>query len=332
MKYIGSIFVIFIHTLPTGFGIQLGNITGRFAVPFFLIVSAFFFTRKLNSSKYSNNMINQYIIRIFKLFIFWFVLNLPIVMYDSLIFFKTHKSFVLLKYLLTCIFSAVPGYGVSWYLITSMFSAFLLGRLYMKFPSYTLLIYTLPFFLISVITSTYGHFIHSFALLNTFRSAFSPANSIFSGLFFFAIGMYLFDQREFYFHALSLTKSLIITSISFIGMLVEGNLAINYKLPYVTGTTDQFFTLVPFAFFLVVLCFKIPLHLKHAKLYREASTVTYLSQFIFIFGFKFLFLHFNVAINEYLLAVLTILSTSSTFFILYFLESKKNLHWIKYAF
>ena len=34
-KYIGSVFVVFIHTLPDGIGEQLGNVIGRFAVPFF---------------------------------------------------------------------------------------------------------------------------------------------------------------------------------------------------------------------------------------------------------------------------------------------------------
>jgi len=45
MKYVGSVFVIFIHTLPTGFGMQLGNIIGRFAVPFFDCVRLFLYEK-----------------------------------------------------------------------------------------------------------------------------------------------------------------------------------------------------------------------------------------------------------------------------------------------
>jgi len=274
----------------------------------------------------------MYIIRIFKLYLFWLVLNFPFVVYDGFLFFKAHGNYTLLKYILTCIFSAIPGYGISWYLVTSMFAAFLLGRMYMKFSGFTLSIFTFPFFLVSVFTSTYGSFIHSFVFLNSFISVFFPANSVFSGLFFFALGMYLFERRRIYIQTYSLFRIVGVAVISFIGMVIEGNLAIKNGLTFSVGTTDQFFTLVPFTFFLVVLCFKIPLHLKYAKIFRGASTVTYLSQFIFILGLKFSEIHFNLVINEYLLAMMTICGTFIFFIILYYLQSKKYLSWIRFAF
>lgn len=49
--------------------------------------------------------------------------------------------------------------------------------------------------------------------------------------------------------------------------------------------------------------------------FKCKSGVTYLSQFIFIFGIKFVCLHFGIELNQYVLAFLTIIGT----FILYLL-------------
>lgn len=335
-KYIGSVFVVFIHTLPDGIGEQLGNVIGRFAVPFFLIVSAYFYTNKLskNDEGDRNRLIIQYVARIFRLYLFWMILNSPFILYNSVNYFRS-STFGIWKtsllFVLSCVYNAVPGYGISWYLTTSMFSAAILGRLYFKHSSLSLLFYTLPFFLISVFSSTYGSLIRKMGPIAQLRALFSPANSLFAGLFFFSLGMVLFDHRHFWMVHVSKPVLISITVLALICSIVEANVAIHYNLPYAAGTTDQYFMLFPLSFFLVVLCLKFQVKLLFAKICRKASTVTYLSQFIFIFSIKFFCMKLNLNINQYFLALLTVAGTFILFLILNSFE-KKFPRFLKYAF
>lgn len=318
VKYVGSIFVVFIHTLSSGIGMQLGGILGRFAVPFFLIVSAYFFKRKLSGMQDVDLQIQYYSLRIFKLYLFWLVVNLPCIAYGTLHFFRESQfslgkaSFI---FIIRCLYNAVPGYGISWYLTASIFSAWVLGKLAKRFSSIALVGMTFPFFLVSVFSSMYGVVMRSFSSLDMWCSLFPPANSIFAGLFFFALGMLLFEYRGFWIDGFSIKWILSLAAVSLLGVLLEGNFAIIRHLPYSPGTTDQYFMLVPFVFLLTIICFKVPVKLKHARSLRRASTVTYLSQFIFIWGIKFVCFHFGIELNQYVLAFLTIIGT----FILYLL-------------
>lgn len=337
IKYLGSVFVVFIHTLTSGFGIQLGAVIGRFAVPFFLIISACFFVDHLvkqeSQGVIRKEIIIRYVIRIAKLYFFWLVVNIPFVVFYAVQFFRHSQNNVVLtfvKYIFLCVYNSIPGYGISWYLVTSIFSACVIGFLYNKINNSLMLLLMTPFFLISVFTSTYGHFIRNFDNIEKFRNIYTPATSIFAGLFFFAVGVYVHDELLPILEKIPMRTLTLLLIITLIGVLTEANFAIQRGYTYSINTTDQFFMIVPFAMCIALSCFKFKVNIQHARFWRQASTVTYLSQFIFIFGIKFLSQHFSMEINTYLLAFFTIVGTLILTFFLVIASTKYK--WMKLAF
>lgn len=123
-KIIAALGVVAIHT-----GIKFFDILGRLSVPFFVIVSSFFFFKhyfRLDSVLQKKSYIRKFLIRLGLLFLTWEVFYIPLAV-DS--FIKISNRTLSIKTLLLYIFDflyPVPtnanGWGPSWYLI-AMFMA-----------------------------------------------------------------------------------------------------------------------------------------------------------------------------------------------------------------
>ena len=89
LKFIMAVLVVAIHTQafhgPWSY-IYLKPITAV-AVPFFFILSSFFYFKKIYSKEFNWIILTSFIRRMGFLYIFWFLVNLPFI-------FKTHHYFV----------------------------------------------------------------------------------------------------------------------------------------------------------------------------------------------------------------------------------------------
>ncbi len=81
MKFVFSIIVIGIHTQPFSYNFILDNAYGlvsRVAVPFFFLSSSYFLFLKYDFESIDSRVINDFIKRIFLLYLVWTVIYFPI--------------------------------------------------------------------------------------------------------------------------------------------------------------------------------------------------------------------------------------------------------------
>lgn len=123
-KLVAALGVVTIHT-----GIKFFDILGRLGVPFFVIVSSFFFFKyyfRLNNSIQRKNYIKKFLVRLGLLFLTWEVFYIP---FAIIKFMMINNGTITIKSVLLYIFdffypvpSSANGWGTSWYLI-AMFMA-----------------------------------------------------------------------------------------------------------------------------------------------------------------------------------------------------------------
>ena len=123
-KLIAALGVVAIHT-----EIKFFDILGRMGVPFFVIISSFFFFKhyfRLNKNIQRKNYIKKFLVRLGLLFLTWEVFYIPLALKE---FLKISSKKIEVKSLLLYIFdffypvpSNANGWGPSWYLI-AMFMA-----------------------------------------------------------------------------------------------------------------------------------------------------------------------------------------------------------------
>ena len=123
-KLVAALGVVTIHT-----GIKFFDILGRLGVPFFVIVSSFFFFKhyfRLNNSIQRKNYIKKFLVRLGLLFLTWEVFYIP---FAIIKFMMINNGTITIKSVLLYIFdffypvpSNANGWGPSWYLI-AMFMA-----------------------------------------------------------------------------------------------------------------------------------------------------------------------------------------------------------------
>lgn len=123
-KLVAALEIVAIHT-----GVRFFNILGRLGVPFFVVISSFFFFKhyfRLNNVLKRKNYIKKFLVRLGLLFLTWEVFYIPLALNE---FLKISSRKIEGKSLLLYIFdffypvpSNANGWGPSWYLI-AMFMA-----------------------------------------------------------------------------------------------------------------------------------------------------------------------------------------------------------------
>ena len=83
-KFIASLFIVGLHShVLASYGGTVDyiyQVFSRFAVPFFFISSSFFLYQK-SSVQESNKAVFQYARRILKMYLFWFIVYMPLIFY-----------------------------------------------------------------------------------------------------------------------------------------------------------------------------------------------------------------------------------------------------------
>lgn len=324
-KFISSLFIVGIHILTSPFSpnmsmrehfttFQIFQVLGRYAVPFFFITSSFLFFRKYliqENKEKRNRYKNKAIARILKLYLFWFIVLLPVTFLNKF-YHGQHSS-----YLIDLIFfikGLVLGetFGASWYLSSSIFCiiavTFLLNR---NMSLKRVLAVTFVFQILCSVTSVYGNITLRYLPLERIYTLIEyPSLSIIAGLFYFSLGLIIAKYENQIYTKLSMYYAILLTIIGFVLVFIEINMAMINNWVY---TTDQSFSLAVAASGIVLICIKLDIKCseKISNFLRSASTVTYMSHLglytIYIFLNRYI-LHIGALDNKitmYFLVIVT---------------------------
>ena len=272
LKFIGSIMIFTIHmAVFESFGeVQSAwELLGRWAVPVFFIASAYFlFSANNGSVEYAN--IKKYIYRIGMLYLFWFIFNLPNFICVRFLKRPPHTMYDFLMIAKNSVLSST--FTGSWYLLSSIFCAWLLFVLKKKMNTKQICLIAILFQIICIFTSVYKGI-----LPDQIRHIFSfwqfPLN-IFGGLFYFAIGLFLAENQDLIYKAPKWKYSSIAV-MSFLTYIGDINFAKHFAI---YGGSDEDFSLIPLSVSVFILGMRSSVKIRNAKKLRNISTIIYCAQ------------------------------------------------------
>lgn len=273
-KFIGSIFIFLMHikilgdSQPLSFVLEL---LSRWAVPFFFIISSFFLFRKEGDNcNIDKQSLNKYIKRVLSLYIAWFIINLPSIIYLRLIRPGIAQLSTWIAFVKGSILSS--SFTGSWYLLSSIVSAFLLFLLSKRFKTITCFFIAIIPHTLCLLTSAYGGLL-SDKMAGALTWLCFPLN-IFSSLLYFSLGKIIYEKKEVFLKA-QLSVLGLLTVLFTVLYFIEIKLTINKGI-YLSS--DYALSIIPLAFFLSLFCLKSTLKVQHAKRFRTISTIVYCAQ------------------------------------------------------
>ena len=273
-KFVASILIFSMHCNALGdfhFGGLVSEIIARWGVPFFFISSSFFLFSKSVNGQLEKSTLLRFIKRIALLYFTWLVINLPSVVYNKLSYADLLSINGWLITLKGCLLSSI--FTGSWYLLSTIFSAFLIFMLSKKFKTKTVLFITSITYIICVLTSVY-HGILPSNIAKIFGFLHFPLN-IFNGCFYFAVGKYIAENKERLLNIFSKAKCIILFFVFYAFYFAELFMAWRFN---VFGTTDVSFSIIGVSFFLFLFCIQTPIKIKNGLLLRKLSTIIYCCQ------------------------------------------------------
>ena len=280
LKLVGSILIFSMHIgalrsvgEPLHFyGVQL---LARWGVPFFFLASSFFLFSKGTNGTVSREQLKRYTIRILALYALWFVFNIPQIL-DTW-FLSRDLTSVTTWVMIAKEWMISNSFLGSWYLLSCVFSAWIVSMMGRKLTDRTILAITALMYLLCVLTSLY----HGLLPKQMTRFLyFTPYNSIICGCFFFAIGKYAAKNRE-RLSGIPGGLCLLLGLISFALYYVEVILVDKW---IGAGATDAAFMLIPASFFLFLFAVNSSVRISTAPWMRRISTIIYCCQGMVIFS------------------------------------------------
>lgn len=252
-----AIFVIAIHTAPLAtinkeIDFAFTYILGRIAVPFFFMVTGFFFFQKISNDRQKNvEFLKSFILKITKLYLFSILLYIPVNIYTG---YFTH-GFRCINLVKDILFNGT--FYHLWYFPSVILGISISFILYRTFS--TKVIYTIVsiLFLIGLFGDSYFGISKSFVAINHFyHFIFAVFDYTRNGLFFAPIfimmGALIAKDKE---QLISFKKSMSGFLLSAFFMIGEGMLLHTLNLQ---RHNSMYFFLIPSMFFL----FQLLLHLK----------------------------------------------------------------------
>ena len=273
-KFIGSVLVFTMHFNPLSdykYVSIIPQILARWGVPFFFVCSAFFLFNKSADGNIDRDTINIYIYRIGSLYAVWLVYNIPNVIYSRLYSKDLSAVSTWLVFIKNSVLSST--FTGSWYLASSIFSAWFVYLLSKKFKTKTILGITAVFYLLCVFTSAYfGVLPQGIKKVLTFLCF--PLN-IFNGCFYFAIGKYIAEDKQVVFKKIDKRRAMTGFIIFYSIFVVETALSTYFK---VLGSTDIAFSTVLMSVSLFLFCLQANVKINHGLLLRKLSIIIYCCQ------------------------------------------------------
>lgn len=322
LKFIGSIMIFTIHmAVFESFGeVQSAwELLCRWAVPVFFIASAYFlFSANNGSVEYAN--IKKYIYRIGMLYLFWFIFNLPNFICVRFLKRPPHTMYDCLMIAKNSVLSST--FTGSWYLLSSIFCAWLLFVLKKKLNTKQICFIAFLFQIICIFTSVYKGILPA-QIRHMFSFWQFPLN-IFGGFFYFAIGLLLSENPDLIYEG-ERGKYVWIAVFSLLAYIGEVGFAKHFAI---YGGSDEAFFLIPLSVSVFILGMRSNVKIQNAKKLRKISTIIYCAQANVllakvavsrIFGIEFSLLLFGIG-SVIMIGIIEVV----------FWLQKKKIGWAKY--
>ena len=273
-KFIGSIMIFCMH------GKMLGDYPGaafalemldHWAVPLFFISSSYFLFRKSVNGNIEKKSLQKYIGRIGSLYLVWLLYNLPSVFYLRLYGRDLSSLNTWLVFIKNSLLSST--FTGSWYLLSCIFSAWLVYILSEKFRTKAVILMTAFLYILCVFTSAYGRILPSGVAEVTRFLAF-PLN-IFNGCLYFALGKFVSENEASLLGTFTKYKALTLTVVFSVLFSLE---MIVTKKTGIYWQSAVAFSTVFIAFFLLLFCLQASVHIKCGRTLRKLSIIIYCCQ------------------------------------------------------
>ena len=273
-KFAGSILIFAMHcnVLRAYASVRIvPQLLARWCVPFFFLCSAYFLFRKGRDGNVGKETLRAYIRRIGSLYAVWLVFNLPNVVVRQFYAKDLSAAGTWLVFLKNALLSST--FTGSWYLASSIFSAWLVHRLSARFRTGTVMGITFLFYLLCVFTSAYRGVLPS-GMAKILLFLCFPLN-LFNGCFYFSLGKYFAEHRQSVLAGCGQKRALLLFAGFCLLFLAEILLT---KRLGINGSTDVAFSTAPMAAALFLFCLKVRVKIGCGLLLRRLSTILYCCQ------------------------------------------------------
>lgn len=247
-------------------------------VPIFLVISGFFLGQKLSDNKLSAGAIaKNYLSRIMKLFLIWFILYLPAIIARGIIDYEGKAWTVKAVLIIQEILFKCPAY--LWYLVALMIAVYPAVCLYQK-NKYVALVLAAVLYVLGCLGNTYLYIPMMSEMWGPYLNIFlTTRNGIFFALPYLVLGIFLYDTGG----GCRSRKILMLGSIvSWSIFATEVSLASGWF--HKGGDCSMYFTMPTVTVFIFWLFkdMKFEMDRRWGSILRRCSTWIYCSQYFFI--------------------------------------------------
>ena len=272
LKFIGSVMIFAMHARAFADVARVRfawELLSRWAVPLFFVTSSYFLFSH-GDGVINAAQLKKYERRIAMLYLVWFVFNLPGVVYTKMTEMSSFALWEIAVLVKDTVLSST--YIGSWYLVSSMFCAWLVYILRKRLSARMILIIAAVVQVVCVLSSVYAGL-----LPQGVRTALEfwdfPWN-VLDGFFYFALGLFFAEKKEWK-QKFSVSRCVALAAGGFALYAVE--IIVSVRLGYY-NVSDQAFGLAPLCIGLFAFGMCVPLRVKYAGVLRKMSTIIYCAQ------------------------------------------------------
>ncbi len=330
-KLILALMVLCIHANPFGSESALAFPITRAAVPLFFMISSFLFFQKYDQENRTGQItrLKKYSVRLLRLYLFWFVVLLPITLY-------VRKSYFA-KGALRGIFLFVRGFFLgstfiaSWYLMALLIGIILICLLSKVLPNYVLVLLGGVLYLVCCAGSNYANadFVKHSILNSVIRSY--PGH-IYNGfpvaIIWVALGKCFVDKKQRKTGGLHVLLAL----ACFVLLLMEQYLI---NVNEFSKANDCYLALVPLCYCVFAMIRSTRITLNNPRTLREFSTALYCVHATLAGSLREVlgrFFDVEVYPLSAIITIIVLVICIGIFSVLKYLSTKPKLEWIRSAF
>ena len=322
-KFVASLAIVAIHSdalLELGTAINYYICQGlfRIAVPLFFLITAFFFFQK----ELTKQHLQKYCYRLLKLYGIWFVLTLPITVFNRFIGGGDYSFGVKIFRFVRSIFLS-STFGGSWFLVACIFNALLFWQLNKiqspRLRQGTILFISIVAYVWCVLSSSYGKWIDTMPGMTKFYCIYEmlfckPYTSVLVGIPYFAVGKVFATKGN-----ISLRRS--IYGGIFLLFACELYFVRHFDLQ---RSSDCYFMLLPLAVVIMAWLLRSESNIFMAKELRIISTLVFFSHFAWLFVFEFAEWLFNITLFQWAKFLLTVLASMAGALVIVYYSRRCN--------
>lgn len=300
----------------------------RIAVPLFFVISSYFLFSKLKvvKEKEKKYVVKKYVIRNIKLYLFYAILLLPLILYHRNYFYDKSVVKGFLRIIRSVLFSST--FIASWYIMASIIGTIIIYKLSKRFSNKYLFIISLVIYLLITLRSSYMFAINNkfiLKIINMYELLFTASyNSFPVSLIWIVIGK-IFAEKKI---ENNYTYK-IVSVIAVIGLFVEHYLV---KLKSGSINNDCYIMLVPSVILIFIQITNAKMiTIKNSVKIRNFSTILYALHGTIHAVIAVIFKSIGVINQNIFIFILTMFLCYIIFLVEQKFENIKYFKWLKYS-